>query len=114
MKFVDSFRNLFTKKFISSITKEDLLSSRYMKIYNFHNKRGFREFLEETTLSRVNELIATTLPEKVNAEIKKEIIDCVVIFLKFISIHYDYWPGDYIYNTEFDRIIKYNIEKLIH
>jgi hypothetical protein len=114
MKFVESFRNLFTKKINASITKEDLLSSRYIKVYNFHNKREFKEFLEEITLGRVNELLPKILPKKVNIEIKKEIIDCVVIFLKFISIHYDYWPGDYIYNTEFDRIIKFNIEKKIH
>ena len=99
-------------KIDSSISKEDLQSSKYSSMYNYHKKRSFKDFLEKDTLDRVNILIKNIFPKRIKKEIKKEMIDCIVIFLKFISINYDYWPGEEIYNREYNKIIRNNFNKL--
>lgn len=114
MRFINSIKNMFTVKVNSLISKEDLSLSRYISIYNYHSKRNFREFLEETTIDRVNMLMKELYPSRISMETKKKILDCIVIFLKFISIHYDYWPGDHKYDIEFNRIIKLNVIKLLN
>lgn len=103
----------FIGKTKSSIKLEDFIMSRYLPIYNYHSKRMFKEFVEEKTIIKVNELLKNTFPNKVKKSIKIELVDCVIIFLKYISVKYDYYPGHTIYNAEFDKIIVYNFDKIL-
>ena len=101
----------FIYKVRSSIKREDLKMSRYFCIYNYHSKRSFKSHLEKITIEKTNEIISDCLPKRIKKETKKEITDCVVIFLKFMSVTYDYWDYNK-FKIEFDRIIKKNLEKL--
>lgn len=101
----------FITKIRSSVTREDLKMSRYFCIYNYHSKRSFKSYLENITLEKTNEIIQNNFPKRIKKETKKEITDCVVIFLKFMSVTYDFWD-DNRFKIEFDRIVKKNLEKL--
>ena len=59
-----------------------------------------------------NALLEKEFPKRIKKEHKMEIIDCGVIFMKFISVNYDYFPAEQAYLRDFNRIIKTNIEKL--
>ena len=110
--FIDSFRNLLLGKTNTSLTTEDLYTSRYISLYVYHKRiRSYKAFLEKNTLDKTNDLLKTEFPERISKEAKKEIIDCVVIFMKFISVNYDYYPTDTKYTMEFDRIVRNNIEQ---
>ena len=112
INFIDSFRNMLLGKTNASLTREDLCTSRYISIYNYHKRiRSYKAFLESTTLDKTNDLLKTEFPKSILKDSKKEIIDCVVIFMKYISINYDYYPNDAKYEMEFNRIIRNNIEK---
>jgi len=112
MKF-NPFSFIGTKK--SSIKIEDFLESRYLPIYKYHSKkRLFRELLEKTTLEKANQLILNTYPKRVKKAIKLEMVDCVIIFLKYMSVNYDYYPGEIVFNKEFDKIITYNFKKFLN
>ena len=115
-KFIDSFKNIFatmTGKVNIFIDMTDLEKSRYISLYKYHKrKRSYREFLEQRTLEKLNDLLPKIFTKNVTKEVKKEVVDCTVIFLKWITINYDYWPGDKVYNEEFNRIIIKNVEKL--
>lgn len=91
---------------------EDLYSSRYIFLYdNRKRKREYREHLEKTTLDRINFYIVHEFPKNIKKEYKSEVIDCTVIFLKYITINYDYFPGGELFEKEFDKIIVKNIQK---
>ena len=97
----------FITKVRSSITIDDLKTSRYFCLYHFH-KKNFKIQLENLTIERTNQLI----PKRIHKKTKKEITDCVVIFLRFMcaeSNHLDIKK----FEIHFDRIVKKNIEKLI-
>ena len=89
INFIDSFRNMLLGKTNASLTREDLCTSRYISIYNYHKRiRSYKAFLESTTLDKTNDLLKTEFPKSILKDSKKEIIDCVVIFMKYISINY--------------------------
>lgn len=110
MGIIKSVKSLFFNV-KSPIYKEDLMLSRYYDIYIYHNKRTFKEYLEEITLIEVNLTIRSIFPYRISKEIKKKIIDCVVIFLKFFSVNYDYFSM-YNFKLEYNKIIVKNLEKI--
>ena len=111
MKLLAWFKDLMVLKVSSKISIEDFSSSRYFNIYSHYRKRVYKEFIEEETLKCANLLIKELFPKNIRPEIKTKLIDCVVIFLKYMSINYDCWPGDLTFKKEFDKIIKTNFEK---
>jgi hypothetical protein len=88
--------------------------SRYLPIYKYHSKRAYKQFLEEKTIERANKLIEENFPKRIKKEVKIKLIDCVVIFLKYITVKYDYYPNDVIYTKEFEKIIAYNFAKILN
>ena len=105
--------NLFNfNKVRSSVTREDLKISRYFCIYDYHSKKAFRVHLEKATLEKTNEIINFSFPKRIKKDDKREILNCIVIFLKFMSINYTRWD-EYEFKKEFDRIVRKNIEKLL-
>jgi len=104
----------FIGKTKSSIKVEDFSMSRYLPIYNHHSKRAYKQFLENKTIERANKLIEENFPKRIKKEVKTKLVDCVVIFLKYISVKYDYFPNDAIYTAEFDKIIMYNFAKILN
>lgn len=112
MKILDSLLNWVRGRKPSTLTTEDLYSSRYIFLYeNRKRKREYREHLEKTTLDRINFYLVHEFPKNIKTENKTEIIDCTVIFLKYIAINYDYFPGGEIFEKEFNKIIIKNIEQ---
>ena len=112
MKIIISLINWVSGKTTTSVTVEDLCSSRYMFLYEHRKKkRDFRDYLEKTTLERINHYLVTEFPKNIKKEYKKEIIDCTVVFLKYVSVNYDYFPGGEIFEREFNKVITKNIEK---
>ena len=103
----------FVTKVRSSIIREDLKMSRYFCIYDYHSKRIFKTHLEKVTLEKTNEIINFSFPKRIHKDAKREITDCVVIFLKFMSVNYHIWD-EYKFKIEFDRIVRKNIEKLLN
>lgn len=113
MKIIVLLTNWLYGKTTSIVTTEDIYGSRYITLYTTRKKkRVYRDFLEQTTLDRVNHYISTEFPKNIKKEHKKEIIDCTVIFLKYITINYDYFPGGEIFENEFNKVITKNINKL--
>jgi hypothetical protein len=104
----------FIGKIKSSIKIEDFSMSRYLPIYKYHSKRAYKQFLEEKTIERANKLIEENFPKRIKKEVKIKLIDCVVIFLKYITVKYDYYPNDVIYTKEFEKIIAYNFAKILN
>ena len=102
----------FITKVRSSLTREDLKMSRYFCLYDFHSKKHFKIQLEEVTLQRTNELINLKFSKRVNRNLKKEITDCVVIFLKFMCSISKHW-NECEFEIHFDRIIRKNLDKII-
>jgi hypothetical protein len=112
MKIIDSIVNWFTGKTATNVDTQDLYNSRYISLYEHRRrKREYREHLEKTTLDRVNYYLVREFPKNIKKEEKKEIIDCTVVFLKYITINYDYFPGGDVFEKEFNKVITKNIEK---
>lgn len=110
--FIDSFKNLVYGKINIILSMKDLETSRYISLYKYHKrKRTYKEHLEKLTINKVNLILSIGFPKKVTKEEKKEIIDCTVIFLKYMTINYDYFPNNHVYEGEFNKIIVKNIEK---
>ena len=103
----------FVTKVRSSMTREDLKISRYFCIYDYHSKKIFKTHLEKITLEKTNEIINLNFPKRIHKSTKKEITDCVVIFLKFMCVNYQIWD-EYKFIVEFDRIVRKNVEKLLN
>lgn len=112
MKLLAWIKDLMVYKVRARVSSEDLTSSRYFSIYKHYRKRTYKEFVENQTIIYSNELIEKLFRKKIRPEVKIKLIDCVVIFLKYMSINYDYWPGDMTFKREFDKIIKSNFEKI--
>lgn len=112
MKLLAWIKDLMVLKVSSKISSEDFTLSRYFSIYNHYCKRGYKEFLEKETLIQANELIENLFSKKIKSEVKIKLIDCVVVFLKYMTVNYDYWPGDKIFKGDFDKIIRFNFEKI--
>ena len=112
MKLLAWIKDLMVLKVSSKISSEDFPSSRYFNIYNHYRKRGYKEFLEKETLIQANELIEKLFTKKIKSEVKIKLIDCIVVFLKYMAINYDYWPGDKIFKRDFEKIVKFNFEKI--
>jgi hypothetical protein len=108
MKFIkDWFNN------VSSVIKfDDLRLSRYYAIYVYHTKRSFSDYLEKNTLERANILISELFPAKIDKKIKSKLSDCIILYLKFITTNWDYYPGDKVCLVEYNRIIHDNFHKI--
>lgn len=111
MKFINPLKDIFIGKVKARILPEDLFGSRYFPLYNHHVKH-FKDHIETLTLNKANDLINKLFSYRITKELKKKIVDCVVIFLKFISINNNNYPGDNKYNSEFNRIVGTYLEKL--
>ena len=103
----------FIGKTKSSILIEDFLISRYLPIYNYHSKKAFKTYLEDKTINKVNKLIEDKFPKRIKKSIKGELVDCVIIFLKYMFVKYDSFPTDNIYLMEYNKIIVYNFNKIL-
>lgn len=104
----------FIGKTKSSIKIEDFSMSRYLPVYNYHSKRSYKQFLENKTIEKANKLIDENFPKRIKKEVKIQLVDCIVIFLKYITVKYDYYPNDAIYMVEFNKIIVYNFAKILN
>ena len=112
MKIIVSLTNWLNGKTIAYLTAQDLYLSRYIYIYeNRKRKRDYRKYLERTTLDRINYYLDAEFPKNIKKEYKKEIIDCTVIFLIYISVNYVHFPGGEVFEREFNKIITKNFEK---
>jgi hypothetical protein len=97
----------------SSIKPEDFILSRYHFILLHHvKKRSYAKYLETATLIDVNVLIQELFPKKIPKKVKIKLIDCVIMYIKYITINYDYYPGKKKLKIDFKRIIKLNFEKI--
>jgi hypothetical protein len=112
MKLLAWIKDLMVLKVSSKISSEDFASSRYFSIYNHYRKRVYKEFLEEETLIQANELIEKLFHKKIIPEVKVKLIDCIIVFLKYMVVNYDYWPDENTFKRDFDKIIKSNFEKI--
>ena len=101
----------FTIKVKSSLDREDLTLSRYFSIYDYHSKKIFKKELEKRTLEKTNEIISHIFPKRIYKNAKKEIIDGIVIFLKFMSANHSHIDED-IFEIEFNRIVESNLKKI--
>jgi len=109
---MNSLLNWLLGKSITVVKAEELYSSKYISLYEHRrSKRDYRQHLERTTLNRLNDYLINEFPKNLKNEDKKEIIDCTVVFLKYITINYDYFPGGEIFEKEFNKVIARNIEK---
>lgn len=112
MKLLAWIKNLMVYKVRAKVSSEDFSLSRYFIIYKHYRKRVYRKYIENQTLDDVNVLITELFPKRIRPEVKIKIIDCIVVFLKYMANNYDYWPGDMTFKKEFDKIIKSNFEKI--
>ena len=101
----------FISKVKSRFKRDDLKLSRYFCLYDFHSVKHFKIELEKLTLKKTNELIDLKFPKRIHKNTKKEIADCVVIFLKYMCTLSKYLNLNE-FQIHFDRIIKKNIEKI--
>jgi hypothetical protein len=93
----------------SFVRKEELFSSKYMVLYSHRRKKID---IEDLTINMLNDYLSGNLPVFIKSNNKKIIIDCTVLFLKFMTIHYESNPGNEIFQRHFDKIIKNNIKYL--
>jgi hypothetical protein len=102
--------NIFNVR--SDIRRKDLDKSIYFKIYDKFRKRKYKDELEIISLIKINVLIKNLFPKRIRLHIKKQIIDCVVLFLKYINIRYKNLPEDYEFKVDFHKIITMNLENI--
>jgi hypothetical protein len=96
----------------SSIKREDFSISRYYFIWeHYSKKRPFNEYLEKHTINEANNLIKDIFPDRMPKKIKIQLIDCILMFLRSYIINYDYFSKK-DFSQEFNKIIKYNYEKI--
>lgn len=112
MKLLAWIKDLMVLKVSSKISSEDFASSRYFSIYNHYRKRVYKDFLEEQTLMQANELIENLFSKKIKSEVKIKLIDCIIVFLKYMVVNYDYCPDKNTFKGDFDKIIRFNFEKI--
>lgn len=93
---------------------DDFKLSRYFPIYNYHGKRAYKEFIENKTIEKANKLILENFPKKVKKEVKLKLVDCLIMFLKTLSVKYDYYPKDEIFIQEFEKIVFFNFAKILN
>ena len=108
MKFIKNWFNNVNSVFVF----DDLKLSRYYVIYVYHTKRSFTDYLEKNTLEKANLLISELFPIKIDKKIKAKLADCIILYLKFIIINWDYYPGDKVCLDEYNRIIRDNFHKI--
>jgi hypothetical protein len=97
----------------SSIKPEDFSLSRYYFIWNHHSKkRPYNSHLEEITLIETNNYIKEIFPNRITKKQKTKLVDCVILFMRTITINYDYYPSNKIFKQEFHKIIKLNYDKI--
>lgn len=110
MKFI--FDIIFKVK--SSIKPEDFTLSRYHFILLHHvKKRSYTIHLEKAVLEDVNSLLEAIFPKRITKKAKIKLIDCVIMYIKHITINYDYYPGKNKLKNDFDRIIKSNFQRIL-
>jgi hypothetical protein len=82
-------------------------------MWNHHaKKRPYTSHLEEITLIETNNYIKEIFPKRISKKIKAKLVDCVILFMRTITVNYDYYPGNKIFKQEFDKIIKLNYDKI--
>jgi hypothetical protein len=86
----------------SSIKPEDFSLSRYNFIYNHHfKKESYSHHLEEITLLEANNYIKEIFPNRIPKKIKAKLVDCIILFIRTITINHDFYPGKKFLNNNF-------------
>ena len=71
MKIIVSLTNWLNGKTIAYLTAQDLYLSRYIYLYeNRKRKRDYREYVERTTLDRINYYLDAEFPKNIKKELE--------------------------------------------